>query len=116
MIVMMLVIVFVVVMFTTLLVARFLIGSGRRFRHRPLDNLIQLTPIQPNPPAFWTKVDLDTLTLRDIQWNNANRTVHNFSSIKVDFSVKKFDFQGRMRNLKRVSSPAITIKSMGLLN
>lgn len=61
------VVMLVMVVLPAVIILRCGIGAGRRhLRRGPLDNLIQLTAIQPNPPAFRAKINLDTLTLGDI--------------------------------------------------
>jgi len=64
------------------------IRTGRCFQRGSLDNLIQLTPVQPDAPAFRTEIDLDTLTFCYIQWDNTNWTIHfSFSFLLVNFSI-----------------------------
>ena len=66
----------------------FRIWTGRCFQRGPLDNLIQLSPVQPDAPAFRTEIDLDTLTFCYIQWDNTNWAIHfSFSFLLVNFSM-----------------------------
>jgi hypothetical protein len=56
--------------------------SGSRLGGRPLDDLIQLPPVQPDPPALGAIVDLHPLPLGHIQSHITNRTIHKQISIK----------------------------------
>lgn len=76
----MIIVMFVMIFLLTVIVPLG-IGSGRRspgshFCRGAFDDLVQLTPIQPDTPALRAKINLDTLTFCNMQCDIASGTVH----------------------------------------
>lgn len=63
----------------------------RHGRGRALNNLVQLTPIQPDTAALWTKINFNILTLCNLKRNIAYGTIHNSSLVVDQKKVNKRD-------------------------
>jgi hypothetical protein len=61
--------------------------ADRQFLDGTLDNLVQLSPVQPDAPALRTVIDLYTLTFGHLQCDIACGTVHVFTPY---FAVESF--------------------------